>query len=126
MTEKPTYEELEKRIQELNSTTVEFERVKGILKEKEEFNSCLLDNSPHPIIVINPDTSVRYVNPALEKLTGYSSEEILGTNAPYLWWTKTTLKKTHGNFSKALQIGAKKIEELFIKKMEPYSGLKSP
>ncbi|MCK5165624.1 MAG: PAS domain S-box protein, partial [Desulfobacula sp.] len=101
---------------ELNSTTVEFERVKGILKEKEEFNSCLLDNSPHPIIVINPDTSVRYVNPALEKLTGYSSEEILGTNAPYLWWTKTTLKKTHGNFSKALQIGAKKIEELFIKK----------
>jgi len=109
MSEKPTYEELE-------CTTVELERVKGILKEKEEFNSSLLNNCPHPIIVINPDTSVRYVNPALEELTEYSSEELLGTKAPYLWWTKTTQKKTHSDFCEALLIGARSVEELFVKK----------
>ncbi len=116
MAEKPTYEELEKKIQELNSTTVELKRVKGTIKEKEEFNDSLLNNSPHPIIVINPDTSVRYVNPALEELTGYSSKEILGTTTPYMWWTESTQKKTHQDFDKALQTGAKKLEELFIKK----------
>ncbi len=116
MVEKPTYEELEKKIQELNSTTVEFKRVKGIIKEKEEFNDILLNNFPHPIIIINSDTSVRYVNQALEQLTGYSSEEILGTTPPYIWWTESTQKKTHQNFYEALQTGAKKFEELFIKK----------
>ena len=116
MPNKPTYEELEIEIKKLDRATVELERVKEIIKEKEEFNTNLLHNCPHPIIVINPDTSVRYVNPALEELTGYSSEELLGTKAPYLWWTKTTLKKTHGDFCEALLIGARSVEELFVKK----------
>jgi PAS domain S-box-containing protein len=36
--------------------------------------------------VINPDTSIKYVNPAFEKLTGFTLEEIAGTKAPYPWW----------------------------------------
>jgi len=116
MTEKPTYEELEKKIQGLNSTTVELERVKRRIKAKDEFNDSLLNNSPHPIIVINPDTSVRYINPALEKLTGYSTEEILDTTTPYIWWTESTQNEIQQDFDKALQTGAKKLEELFIKK----------
>ena len=55
-------------------------------RESEAFNSSLLKNSPTPILVINPDTSIRYVNPALEKLTGYSSAELIGQKCPYPYW----------------------------------------
>ena len=85
-------------------------------KETEEFNSSLLTNSPNPIIVINPDTSVKYVNPALEKLTGFSSEELVGYKAPYPWWTEETLRKTSGDLKEAMLSGAQRVQELFQKK----------
>ncbi len=52
----------------------------------DQLSSSLMENSPDAIIVYNPDSSVRYVNPAFEKITGYSSEEALGTKMPYPWW----------------------------------------
>lgn len=118
MPNKPTYEELEKRIKKFEREAVELEKLKEILKEKEEFNSSLLNNCPIPIIVINPDTSVKYVNSALEELTEYSSKELIGTKPPYLWWIKTAQKKTHRDFREALQIGAHRLEEQFKKKNE--------
>ncbi len=57
------------------------------LKESERFSASLLENAPNPIMVINPDTSIRYVNSSLEALTGYSSGELIGTHAPYPWFT---------------------------------------
>ena len=59
----------------------------ALLREREEFNISLLRNSPNPIIVINPDTSVRYINKSFEDLTGFTSAEIIGSKAPYPWWT---------------------------------------
>jgi PAS domain S-box-containing protein len=56
------------------------------LVESETFNAGLLTNSPNPILVLNQDGSIRYANPALEKLTGFSSSELKGINAPYPWW----------------------------------------
>ena len=52
-----------------------------MLRESEEFSYSLLNHSPNPIIAINPDTSIRYVNPALENLTGFSSADLIGRNA---------------------------------------------
>jgi len=83
------------------------------LQESEEFSSSLLGNSPFPIIVINPDTSVKYVNPALEKLTGFTSAELTGRKAPYPWWTEETLQKTEKDLGEAMHNGAQKLEELF-------------
>lgn len=83
------------------------------LQESEEFSSNLLDNSPNPIIVINPDTSVRYVNPALEKLTGFSSSELVGLKAPYPWWTEETAQKTEASFKIALAKSPETVEEIF-------------
>lgn len=91
----------------------EHKKAEEKLRDSEEFNSSLLNNSPNPIIVINPDTSVRYVNPALEKITGFSSEELIGHKSPYPWWTEETLKKTSKDFKKATLDGALKLEELF-------------
>ena len=94
----------------------ERKRAEEELRESEEFNTSLLNNSPNPIVVINPDTSVRYVNPALKELTGFSSAEIIGRKAPYPWWTEETLKKTSRDLEEAMRKGANKVEELFQKK----------
>ena len=94
----------------------EYKLVEETLRETEEFSSSLLTNSPNPIIVINPDTSLRYVNPALEKITGLSSAEIIGRKTPYPWWTEETLQKTSMDLEEALAKGAQRLEELFKKK----------
>ncbi len=86
------------------------------LRETEEFSSSLLRNAPIPIIVINPDSSVKYVNLALEQLTGFSSYELIGCRSPYPWWTEETLPKTHKDLGEAMRKGARSLEELFQKK----------
>jgi len=86
------------------------------MRESDKFSSSLLANSPTPISVINPDTSLRYVNPALEKLTGFSTAELTGRKAPYPYWTEETAKKTSLGFKKAMHHGVGKAEELFQKK----------
>jgi PAS domain S-box-containing protein/putative nucleotidyltransferase with HDIG domain len=64
----------------------ERKRVEQKLLESEQFNSDLLKSSPHPIKVIDPDYSIQYVNPAFEKLTGYTSSELVGKKPPYPYW----------------------------------------
>ena len=86
------------------------------LKASEEFRSSLLKNSPIPMLVINPDTSIKYVNPALEELTGFSAAEVIGGKAPYPWWTEETLEKISGDLAEAMVKGAVRLEELFKKK----------
>ena len=86
------------------------------LKDSERFSSSLLSNSPNPILVINPDTSINYVNPALEALTGFSHAEIVGRKTPYPWWTEENLHKTSEDLEKAMAKGARGLEELFQKK----------
>jgi len=94
----------------------ERKRAEEALRESEEFSTSLLNNSPIPTLVISPDTSIRYVNPAFEKLTGFSSEETLGRKTPYPWWTKETLGKTSSDLKQAMQHGLVGTGELFQKK----------
>ena len=56
----------------INKDITEREQITEALKESQEFSTGLMENSPNPISVLNPDTSIRYVNPAFEKLTGLS------------------------------------------------------
>ncbi|HUU40380.1 MAG TPA: PAS domain-containing protein, partial [Desulfatiglandales bacterium] len=92
----------------------ERKRTEDALRESEEFTSGLLINSPHPIIVINKDTSIRYVNPALEKLTGFSSSELIGKKRPYPWWVD--VDKISRDLEIAMSKGLNKLDELFKKK----------
>jgi two-component system NtrC family sensor kinase len=94
----------------------ERKRAEEALRESEEFRSSLLADSPNPIAVINPDSSLRYVNPALEKLTGFPAAELIGKKAPYPFWTQETLKNTTLNFRKSMRQAEQRTEELFQKK----------
>jgi PAS domain S-box-containing protein len=121
MTGSPTYQELEQRVQALARQAAELKRAQEALQESEEFSSSLLTNLPNPMIVINPDSSVRYVNHSLEKLTGFSSAELVGRKAPYPWLPEETLQKTSKDLEEAMLNGAKGLEALFQKKNgEPF------
>ena len=63
------------------------------LKESEAFNASLLNDAPNPVLVYNLDSSVRYINPAMEELTGFSTHEVLGAKPPYPWWPPQQIKQ---------------------------------
>lgn len=44
--------------------------------EAQDFFACLIDGIPEALIVSKPDGTIVFVNPATERLTGYSSEEL--------------------------------------------------
>ncbi len=106
----------ERQFMSMYQDVTENRRAEEALRESEEFSTSLLENSPNPIVVINPDTSIRYMNSALEKLTGFSSAEVIGKEAPYPWWTEETLKKTGRDLKVAMREGTERLEELFQKK----------
>jgi len=86
------------------------------LRNSERFNANLLSNSPIPIIVINPDTSIRYVNPALEYITGYKSHELIGIKFPYPWWINDIYNETKRFHQEGIKKGRAKAENIFKNK----------
>ncbi|NQT05538.1 MAG: PAS domain S-box protein, partial [Dehalococcoidia bacterium] len=107
---------LRRRVASLEAGETKRKRAEEALRQSEEYSSTILNHSPNPILVANPDTSIRYVNPALEKLTGYSMVELVGQKAPYPWWTKETLAKLKRDFKEALTHGVQAFEQFFKKK----------
>ncbi len=73
------------------------------LRDSEEFNKTILENSPSPTLVINPDKSIRYVNPALEKITGFSLKETIGLKPPYPYWPKEMIDSCMKKLSYAIK-----------------------
>jgi two-component system NtrC family sensor kinase len=91
-------------IENLNKEIAERRQAEEALREIQEFNESLLENSPHSTIVINPDTSIRYVNPAWEKLNGWTLEEIKGIKAPnYPWWPDDLRETFYEGFKEAME-----------------------
>jgi PAS domain S-box-containing protein len=56
------------------------------LMKDNRFVSDFLENIPVILMLINPDNSIRYVNSAFQRQTGYSPQEIIAKPAPYPWW----------------------------------------
>jgi PAS domain S-box-containing protein len=80
------------------------------IHELEVFINNLREYAPYPLLIINPDTSISYVNSALEEVTGFSSKELLGSKPPYPWWFGDINRQTEELKSNML-CGEKRIEK---------------
>jgi PAS domain S-box-containing protein len=102
----------------LHNIELEEERKKAeeALRQSEEFTDSVLKNAPNPIVVINPDTSIKYVNPAFEKLTGFTLAEIAGVKTPHPWWPEEQKKELSVSIKESIESGGRKVERLFQKK----------
>jgi PAS domain S-box-containing protein len=98
----------------------ETNKARVAIEESQAFVSGLLDNSHHPMLVINPDTSIRYINPAMEKLTGFVAGDLVGTKAPYPWAVQESMPRTVREYRVAMSHGPKWYEELYRKKNGKY------
>lgn len=107
---------LRQRVADLETGEIKRIQAEEALRQSEEYSSTILNHSPNPILVANPDTSIRYVNPALEELTSYSMVELVGRKAPYPWWTEEALAKLKRRFKETLTRGVQAFEQPFKKK----------
>jgi PAS domain S-box-containing protein len=72
------------------------------LDKIDAFTSSLLKNSPNPILVFDSNNSIRYVNPAYLKKTGFTEDEIIGKNPPFPHWPAACYRqyaKTYADFA---------------------------
>ncbi len=108
--------ELEKINERLLEEIAERKRKEEALLESEELSASLLNHSPNPILVVNPDTSVKYINFSLEQITGYSLVEVINRKAPYPWWSEDDLHFMSEYYKQVTASGTSKREHLFRKK----------
>ena len=107
---------LRKRIAELEAAEAERQEAEAALRESEEVRVSLLDNSPAAVLVANEDSSIRYVNRALEERTGFSAAELVGVKAPYPFWPEEGRAETEKALRKAMVQGAYNVEMQFQRK----------
>jgi PAS domain S-box-containing protein len=79
MTEKPAYEELQKKIQSLQEKIEKYKEREGALGLIQERLSQIVDSISIPTFVIDKDHKVTHYNRAMENLTGIAADEIIGT-----------------------------------------------
>jgi len=77
MTEKPTYKELEERIEDLEKESVEHKRAEKALKESEQKYRHLIESILDAVCEFDRDGRITYVNEAATHMFGYSKGEIL-------------------------------------------------
>lgn len=103
-------------IHNLNREITERRRAEEALRESEQFSTSLLENAPNPVEVVNPDTSVKYVNPAFENLTGFTSDEAAGQKAPYPWWPEETREEIRDKLLEDIASEGRRMELVMKKK----------
>lgn len=76
-----------------------------------QFNLSLLNSSPNPIMVLDAQGSITYVNPSFGRISGYTFREVRGMRAPYPWWPEEDVEdclREHGALLRGNSIAAEK------------------
>ena len=81
---KPTHEELEQKVEELEKEAREHNRAEEELRESEEKYLTVLKTSPDPIVVYDTEGRITYLNPAFTQVFGWTQEELLGKKIDYV------------------------------------------
>lgn len=56
-------------------------RIEETLKESEARFQALVQNALDIVMIADPDGTIRYISPSVERVLGYLSEEMIGTNS---------------------------------------------
>ena len=82
MTDKPTYEELEQRVKELEQARSERALIKETLRKSQEKYKLLAEHSADIIYKLNIETEqYTYISPSIKRILGYTVEEGLALKA---------------------------------------------
>lgn len=84
MAKKPSYEELEHRVKELEKEAARRKEAEEALRKGEERHAQIVRGSPIPTFVIDTNHVITHCNKAFENLTGIPAEEIIGTQKQWL------------------------------------------
>src|SRR5215213_1236843 len=76
-----THEDGERLFTGVIRDVTERKEIEKVIKESEERLRTLLQNTSDIITLLEADGTVRYVSPAVERVTGYRPEEQIGINA---------------------------------------------
>src|SRR5215213_718162 len=76
-----TYEDGERLFTGVIRDIAERKELEKVIKESEERIRSLLQNTSDIITLLEADGTIRYISPAVERVTGYRPEEQIGTNA---------------------------------------------
>lgn len=76
MSDKPTYEELEKRVLELEKAKIELKRATTLLKDEIYWLQRLVSESRDGIVVVDQNIKVHEANKRFADMLGYSLEEV--------------------------------------------------
>ena len=85
MAKKQTYEELKKRVRELDDEVIELKRVAKELHGSHDYLTNLFNHANAPIIVWDPEARITRFNGAFERLTGYKADEVIGKKLSMLF-----------------------------------------
>ncbi|MBE9581796.1 MAG: PAS domain S-box protein [Proteobacteria bacterium] len=80
MQKKPTYEELEQRVKELEKEAIRRKKAEEALAELQQYTRELIEVSPDPLVVISSEGKITDVNRATEVDTGYPRDKLIGTD----------------------------------------------
>lgn len=78
MTPGPTYEELQRRVEELEKQAVEGHQNKWEIIKRQRFLESVLYSAPDAIVTLDSRHNILDWNPGAEKLFGYSRDEVIG------------------------------------------------
>ena len=78
MSAKPTYEELEERIKELEKADSERNRIEDALRESREKYRLLVENQTDLVVKVDTDGRFQFVSPSYCELFGKTEDELLG------------------------------------------------
>jgi len=94
MAKKPTYEELEKRIQALAKESIKRTQAEEVLRESEEKHRSILENIEEGYFEVDIAGNLTFLNDALAKIHGYSRDEMMGINSRLLT-SEENIEKTY-------------------------------